>query len=336
METVQRNKPSPRPSPTQSQGNGHSQQQRYPGSGIELTPEMSFCEAGHAILAYHLKILLANEEGTRNDEDREALHQMRVATRRVRAALRDFRSAFSDQELAPFIQDIRWLARLLGQIRDIDVFIEWLQSVEQDVSSEMRPYIRRLIGERELVRVRERAALLTAMNSDRYHNFVRSFAAFVESDAGNAHCDQDALTGLAIVKIGRELQRVRKRGRNADLKHPGRLHRLRIEAKRLRYTAEFFSTLFPDHMHKLVKQAQAVQDALGRVHDATIHSAFLKEVRRTQSGDSGMHKALTDMIHLLKAERDASYRRFEKDYRRLRSKKAQRKIITRLERGPST
>ncbi len=331
METAQRNKPSPRPSSRQNRGNGHAQHAATPATGVRLEAAMSLCEAGHAIFAYHLNALLANEAGTRNDEDREALHQMRVATRRLSAALRDFRAAFSDEELDPFVRDVRWLGKLLGQIRDLDVLIEWLRSVEQDMPPETRPYVDRIVEDRELARVRERAALLTALDSPRYHNFVQSFSRFVQSDAGNAHCDQHALVELAIAKIESELVRVHKRGKRADLNHLKRLHQLRIEGKRLRYTSEFFTSLFPGGLGKLVKRAQAIQDDLGRVHDATVHRAFLKELRKTQSGDSGMRQVVTELMDLLARERKDAYRRFQKHYKRIGTKKALKKQCRRLE-----
>ena len=79
----------------------------------------------------------------------------------MRAALRDFRPAFGKRELEPFIWDVQWLGNLLGRIRDLDVFIAWLENYDEHVDASAHPYVLRVIQDRKNARVRERAALIT-------------------------------------------------------------------------------------------------------------------------------------------------------------------------------
>lgn len=293
---------------------------------------MSFCDAGLAVLSSYYNQMLANEPGAVAGEDPEPLHDMRVATNRLREALRDFRPAFGRSEIDPLADDAHWLSGMLGKIRDLDVFVEWLKCYEQDARPEQRPYIRRIIQDREAARVRERAALLTGLRSPRYHEFTRAFSHLLRGHKETARCDQGALPELAASKIARHLKRVRRAEKRAAPGHFKRLHRLRIECKRLRYTEEFFSSLFPDHLTKAVKRAREVQDALGDLHDSHMHILFLQDMRRTQVSDRGMRNALDSMLRLLCRQQDHAYSRFQGEYQKLASKRARKKLKKRTAR----
>ena len=209
MTMVLKDKSSEQLRTTTLSGNGHAQQDLGTITGLVLRPEMSYCDAGRAVLGYHLNRLLANEAGTIEGDDPEPLHQMRVATRRLRAALRDFATAFGD-ELDPFVREVRWLSRLLGRIRDLDVFIAWLREYEQNAPAEQRPLVHIIVQDRETARVRERAALLTGLRSGRYNDFTRTFSQFVHAEATPTQCNHQPLIDMAASKVERQLARVRR------------------------------------------------------------------------------------------------------------------------------
>lgn len=309
-------------------GNGHVQEQV--AGRLALSPEMSFCDAGRVVLGMHFDQLLANQAGTIEGSDPECLHDMRVATRRLRAALRDFEPAFEQDRLDPLVKDVRWLAQLLGRIRDLDVFIAWLQRYEQEAPSSQRPFVRRIIEDRQTARVRERAALLSGIASERYEQFTRAFSQFVRASAARTQCGQQPLIDMATSKLERQLRRVRRIGKRVNSKRLKRLHELRIECKRLRYTAESLSTLYPGGLNSLIKRTGKIQDALGRVHDTSIYRQFLKEMRRAQSADSGMQDALTAMIKRLRAEQDSTYKDYGKVYQRLDSGEFRKRLAKRM------
>jgi inorganic triphosphatase YgiF len=86
----------------------------------DLTPEMTAGEAAFAILRRQFRVFLQNEPGTRIGADIEALHDMRVATRRMRAAIGTF-APFLPPRLAWFRAELGWVAAGLGAVRDLDV-----------------------------------------------------------------------------------------------------------------------------------------------------------------------------------------------------------------------
>ena len=79
-----------------------------------LDADMSLGEAARAALALQFDQMIANEAGTIRGDDPEALHEMRVATRRLRAAFRDFRDAFDQETVEPLVEEVQWLTDLLG------------------------------------------------------------------------------------------------------------------------------------------------------------------------------------------------------------------------------
>ncbi len=284
---------------------------------------MSWGEAGRAVLAYHFARLLANEQGTVDGNNPEALHDMRVVTARLRAALRDFRKTFPENDLKALTDDVRWLSNLLGRLRDLDVFIEWLRNYREHAPVSQQAFVDRVIQEREAVRARERAALLAGLRSPRHERLKQDFDRLIRGRPGG---DQNAqLLKQARVKIERQLKRVSKAKKRANAKHLTRLHQLRIEFKRLRYTAEFFSSLYSNRLQKLTKTSREIQDELGGVHDASEYTRFLREMLNTQSSDPDNESTLNQMVAALKQQKNQQYKEFRKSYDKYSSGKFKRK-----------
>ncbi len=307
-------------------GDGRDAGQVAEAPGPLLTPSMTWAEAGRAVLAFHFARLLANEQGTVDGGNPEALHDMRVAAARLMAALRDFRKAFPKSAAKKLTDEVRWLDDLLGRPRDMDVFMGWLRNYQKDASEEHCAFVDRLIEEREAARARERASLLAGLHSQRYEQLKRDFDRLIQAQSGRDH--HPSLVEQATAQIERELKRVRKMKKGANAKHLKRLHRLRIEFKRLRYTSEFFANLYPDHMLRLIKASHKIQDELGGVHDASEYIQFLQEMRKTQASDPGKEAKLQQMIGTLKRQKARQYKAFKKSYRKWRSS---RKIAKELD-----
>ena len=97
---------------------------RSPGIGADDT----LAEAGRKVLRMHLARMLANEAGTRDGEDIEDLHRMRVATRRMRAAWLVFDGAYRPRIARRYVRELRGVARALGDVRDLDVLLKGLDA----------------------------------------------------------------------------------------------------------------------------------------------------------------------------------------------------------------
>jgi CHAD domain-containing protein len=132
------------------------------------------------------------------------------------------------------------------------------------------------------------------------------------------------LRARATRRIEKQLGRIRKKAKGANMKHRKRLHRLRIEFKRLRYTCEFFKSLYPSRLKKFIRRLTELQDALGIVHDAHVQMRFM-DCRR-QSGDPALEGALERMIRVRTRQQHQAYQEFRQDSRAFESSRFRHRI----------
>lgn len=224
-----------------------------------------------AVLRRQFAAMLAKEPGTRLGDDIEELHDMRVATRRLRAALSLFADVLPETALKA-LEEIRWVGQGLGAVRDLDVQIEqfgdWLEAAEQE-DREAFAILRSLLHEQ---RETARAAMLEMLDSRRYEAFVSRFSRTLRARhlARSGPAAHPALA-LAPDLIETRFRSFRKAGdRISTDSPPTEYHRLRIRGKRLRYALEFLGDLYPGRTQPLIKRLVVVQDLLGLHQDADV------------------------------------------------------------------
>jgi CHAD domain-containing protein len=225
---------------------------------------------GHVALATlrrHFAVMRAKEPGTRIGDDIEELHDMRVATRRLRAAIAFFGAALP-AEAERLVPELAWIGRTIGGVRDLDVQLEqldeWRHELADDERNALDPLRALLVHER----AGARADMLIALDSRRYETFVRRFGSMLRSRSG-ARTRPAREAALELVedrhrRLQKALRRVR---RNPE---PANLHDLRIKAKRFRYALEFLSDVYPSATGRLVKRTVALQDLLGAHQDGHV------------------------------------------------------------------
>lgn len=232
-----------------------------------------------AVLRRHFAVMLAKEPGTRLADDIEELHDMRVATRRLRAAL----SLFEDVlpvTVTKLSSELAWLARRLGAVRDLDVQLAELDRLSTEVPKSDRAALAALRALLENQRAVARTEMLEALDSRRYEMFVgrfgRTLSARHESRSGNAARPARA---IAPDLIENSFRSFRKAG---DRIRPGspaaHYHRLRTRGKRARYTVEFLGDLYPGRTEPLVKALTSLQDILGLHQDADVAIGRLRRL----------------------------------------------------------
>ncbi|HEY6423011.1 MAG TPA: CHAD domain-containing protein [Pseudonocardiaceae bacterium] len=222
-----------------------------------------------AAIDTRLRALLAHDPGTRAGEDPEELHQMRVAVRRMRAALKAARPLLERSWADGLRAELGWLGRALGPVRDADVLIERLRnraSAFQDNSREaVETLIEALVSDREAART----VMLAVLDSDRYTALLRRLATSVSEPLPTA---AGSVFSPALVELVRaEYRRLCKAVRRAGDDPPDEvLHALRIQGKRLRYTGELVGPAGGKPVRKLVESTVALQDVLGEHQDACV------------------------------------------------------------------
>jgi CHAD domain-containing protein len=113
---------------------------------VALDPDAAFADAAREIVAVRSADLWANEERVLDTDDIERVHDMRVATRRLRAVLEIFSEAFDPDQLEDVLRDVKRLADALGERRDPDVHIDAMTRFAEGVRPEERPGVEALIA----------------------------------------------------------------------------------------------------------------------------------------------------------------------------------------------
>lgn len=236
---------------------------------------------GSGILLHQLSLLIAEFEGVKKAEDIEAVHRMRVATRRLRSALPIFGPSLAPRRCESWRKRIRGITRALGAARDADVQIEHLSELVSKLAPPERAGVRRL-----LLRLRQRRR---AMQKD----IIKAVRRF---EKGNLATEMSQkLSPFEIYKSQLNLQApgmFQTAAQHIEEKlaeflafEPyvskpecvAELHAMRIAAKHLRYTLEFFAPIYPDELKSPLKILRNCQDALGAIHDADVWVAYLPE-----------------------------------------------------------
>ena len=247
--------------------------------GVE--PDDTLSEAGRKVMGYHFAQMVLHEAGTRLGEDIEELHDMRVATRRMRAAFEVFRDAFEPKAIKQHLKGLRATGRALGRVRDLDVFMEKAQQYLDTIPQEQRSGLGPLLGLWENERQDDREKMLEHLNSENYVNFKRKFLNFVSTPGAGARPVSE--TSPHIVKhivpalIYTRLAAVRAYGPILDSASIEQLHSLRIEFKKLRYTLEFFREVLGEEAKELIEEIKSLQDHLGDLNDADVACSILRQ-----------------------------------------------------------
>ncbi len=199
------------------------------------------------------------------EADPEFIHQMRVALRRLRSALRTFRPALPEDFEAAVLPPIKALAQRLGSARDWDVLATEI----------VGPACRAFAGDAGLAalaaaverhRQPARAGVLEGLQAQSLCLVLLDFhARLLRAPAAP---DAESLTVFAARRLGRLHRKALALARAAQDMDPARLHALRIGAKRLRYALEFFAPLYAGReMRKALGILTALQDSLGALND---------------------------------------------------------------------
>lgn len=252
--------------------------------GLALADSMA--EAARKTLLFHYHRMVRHEPGTRLGEDIEELHDMRVATRRMRAALQVFGPHLDMNGLAPFLKGLKRTGRALGAVRDLDVFWEtveeYLLSVPELQRPDLSPLHRVWGDERESARQR----MLTYLDGASYMRFKEEFGTYLQYRDGcqppvsmtDGRSLPQAVSDAVPVAVYERLALVRSYDR--WITAPGvpleLFHQLRIACKGLRYTFEFFREILGDPVKHLIKEMKAQQDHLGALQDAVVASSVLQ------------------------------------------------------------
>ncbi len=263
------------------------------------------------------KQLAQQLDGLRAAEDIEFVHRARVATRRLRAALRMFDGCYSLKQIKRWQKAIRRVTSALGDARDRDVQNELLCGTLSTLDTkECFPGVARVLVQLERDRERLQRKVVKAVNRLEADGVLRAMRRAAKKRLSKSESTpQDVQTPEAVARTGRHVLRQL----NELLEHQDSLanpddrerhHAMRIAAKRLRYTLEISRPVYPGRLDAAVEAIKRVQTLLGDIHDCDVWLDDLEEFAETERkrivamfGHAGRFPRLLSGIAYLQSDR---------------------------------
>jgi inorganic triphosphatase YgiF len=274
-------------------------------SDPQLSAGMS---AGHAFTLVGracLRHLVANVPAVMA-KDWNAVHQMRVALRRLRAAISLFSPVVADDRVETIKTELKWLAQELGPARDLDTLLfEVVKPLQKQHAKE--PGLASIGKMFARKRLKSYKQAQQAVQSARFRSLVLDTSEWIE--AGPWGTSEDGLMRArrempieiyAAEQLARRYKRIKRRGARINDLNPEELHRLRIQVKKARYATEFFSGAY--HGKKSARQCKKsrssltqLQACLGKVNDIVTHKALFADIIESHAAglteEQGRHRA---------------------------------------------
>ena len=255
-----------------------------------LTPEMELSEGCRLLLHQQLLAIMLNEYGVRQGK-RSAIHDMRVAVRHARAAIRLFGDAIGSKILKPYDRGLKRLARALGEVRDLDVALTNMREFRCSQPENQRKGLRSLRAKLKSRRAHAHSGLVTLLDSKKHKNFIAGFNRFCATptkheakshdNAYEVHPTQVRHTVPSIIMESFEAVRAYE----VVFAHPAlppleTFHAIRIQGKYLRYGLEFTQHLLSEAGTDLITQLTDLQGYLGKLNDAHVDQERLHDWKK--------------------------------------------------------
>jgi CHAD domain-containing protein len=303
-----------------------AQENTPPGPGEPLI------RVAHYHLRRQFELLRFQQPRAWEGLDTDGVHQMRVATRRLRAALRVFRNVLSERTRMRFNEEFRWLGDALGAVRDLDVYrddlVHYMAAIPPNDAQSLLPYHHYLLKETQKARRR----LIAALASKRYARLLDRFGRFIERGPSRTALRRFRMRVGSIVAsdVDDRLKTVLKHGRRlSDHLSAEGLHALRSRCKRLRYTLEFFADLCPKVLRGAIGATTRLQDLLGTHQDAWVATSRLRSYASTVSvraRDRGLLLSLGQLIQSQEQYATEERERFHHEWRRFKKDMSRKKL----------
>lgn len=241
--------------------------------------------------------LQGNQDMVLHGADVEGVHQMRVALRRLRSAFSVFRNILGGEDSVTLLAEISWLADTLGKARDLDVFVTQTLPIIIAQFKEHQGLLK-LRDKAIVAKVEAYNELRTTLSSQRYQHLLLKLASWLENESWREKRHEHKFVkvlNLAIVVLEKRHKQLQKRGKDLINMSPEIRHAARIAAKKLRYAAEFFSSLYTTKKSRpYILSLSQLQDSLGVLNDITTTDKLLHQLIE-QSPD----KALNEALHII-------------------------------------
>lgn len=247
----------------------------------------------------------------------EGVHQMRVAARGARAGLRAFADVLPVAEANRLVPSLRWLARVLGAVRDLDVHLARVETYRKRLEPEDQVILDQYKAHLAARHDAGRRDLIEALAQPMYHALISDYRAMLTTAVTSRGATHLRVSDLARQTIMPLLERVYRRGRYLDDDSPDKhLHRLRMDVKRLRYQLEFLQKAYGGELDPALNALEDLQERLGAHQDASVARAHLAHYRKRHATDDRVRRLFKELMSFEKKRARRHRRRFAGDWDR--------------------
>lgn len=289
----------------------------------------SLQEYAYEAIAQHLKKTLKWEKAVKKDEDAEALHQMRVGMRRLRTAISRF-DVLLNLPPAASAAKVGKIARRLGELRDIDVLKETLETRYQpNLPAKEQKVLQTAFHALNKQRQKALSHTQVTLKGQSYKSLKQSLTDWLDNpiyqplaslpiaqvlpdlllpEISNFFLHPGWLVGTTVsdseVKISPNLE---PEDIEKQFQTQGEsIHDLRKQAKRVRYQMELFKELYCEDYAAYVAEVKSIQEILGNMQDSLVMGEWLADIFKSE-----MDAQLPTLASLLKANRDQLWQEWQ-------------------------
>jgi CHAD domain-containing protein len=283
--------------------------------GLEL--ETPFPAAAAMILRAKARAMFALEKKVRSGKDAEALHDMRVASRRVREAMEIFQSYYEPEAFKEHYRGVRRVTRTLGAARNLDVCIGFFSRLRKRVEEEEKEALLYLLDRKKKERKRIQKRMIQKLDRLDLRGLRRALRAFfpeIRTDGAGDGGDQDMLTRARAIVEDRLDRVFGYRDAIEQESDVDALHQMRIATKKLRYAIETLYVVFEEErLDEVYNGVRGMQELLGDIHDLDVFMGMvgdLKEEVEDRRRTRGLVPGMVRLGEQLHVQRHEQYEQF--------------------------
>lgn len=286
---------------------------RVPG----LEPDIPFRIAATIILEAKAQSIFALEKTVRSGKDAEALHDMRVASRRLREAMEIFQACYEPTAFKKHYRAVRRVTRTLGTARNLDVCIDFLSGLRKHVQEEgEQEVVSYLLSQQKKERKRAHKKMVRKMDKLDLKGLEKSLCAFFSNPVSDREAEENQdMASRARTIVKDRLENVfGYREAIEDEPDVDALHQMRIATKKLRYTMETLYIAF-DHngFDKIYGAVKGLQERLGNIHDLDVFMDMVGDAKEKAEDRKRTRALVPGMIRVrerIRAQRHELYKQF--------------------------
>ncbi len=285
--------------------------------------DMSYCKFGSETLLKLLTVFENQISGVIKNDDIEYVHKTRVTSRRLRANMPLFKACFRRKEYKKWICEIKKVTRLLGQARDLDVQIVFVEKYMDQISLAEKASVGSLLKDHKNRRKSIQPSVVKGLEELKTADVLENLRIFCEkttNDKSTTAFNLENVLEKARWHISFRLDAFLAMENyvhleNEILKH----HETRIHAKKLRYTMESFAALYKNKLVQEIETLKVFQEVLGEMHDCDVWIEYIPKFihensninsERSKEPEKQSEQALLNFLKFVQEKRKENYKEF--------------------------